>query len=124
MGERDMAGNRAGVGDQKLDPETFRKYFEKSVNECSGGSFDSFCPITGEPVNPITIFLTCLEVPPLWIRLWANIMATHCPMKDKLLEFLTPDQYNKLVRAEKIYVNCDVITSKDRKKMLGISGEN
>jgi hypothetical protein len=124
MGERNMAGNRAGVGDQKLDPETFRDFFEKSVNGCSGGFCDCFCPVTGEPVNPITIFLTHLKVPTFWVGLWSNVKATHTPMKDKLLEFLTPDQHKQLVRAEEIYINSKKITSKEKKKMLGISGQS
>jgi hypothetical protein len=51
-------------------------------------------------------------------------MATHCPMKDKLLEFLTPDQHKQLVRAEEIYMGCTEVTSKEKKKMLGISGQS
>lgn len=106
--------------DTKTDPETFTRYLREAIENCSGGFCDCFCKYTGEPVNPVTILLERLKVPTFWVRNWANVKATHTPMKDKLLEFLTPQQHLILVKIEEIYMNAKEIDEADREKMRKI----
>jgi hypothetical protein len=108
---------------KRMGSEEFKTIIRGCISECRGSGYDLFDRF-GEPCNPVTILLSKLKVPALFIGLWANVKATHTPMKDKLEEFLTAPQLSIIQEIEDVYMNSTGSTAQMKKEMRKIVGAN
>lgn len=104
---------------KRMGSEEFQAVVRDCVSSCKGSGYDLFDKF-GDPCNPVTILLDRLKVPALWVQFWANVKATHTPMKEKLEEFLTANQVQVVQKLEEIYMTSNGSTAQMKKEMLEI----
>ena len=119
MGDKGMARDRTDMAEgtgKAIDANSFRGHIEYAIENCYGGGYEVYDSY-GYPCCPVTIFLERVKVPVAWTLYFSNIRATHSPVKDKLLEFVTPQQLGVLVKIEELYINCNKVDDGTRTKM-------
>lgn len=107
----------------KIGDLRFKRIIGETIAETTGGGYDLFDKFGGAKC-PVLILLNKLGVPPAFLGLWANVKATHTPMKDKLEEFLTAPQLSIIQEIEDIYMNSTGSTAQMKKEMRKIVGAN
>ena len=106
-----------------MGEEQFKTLIRSCIADCKGSGYDLFDRF-GDPCNPVTILLDRLKVPHQWVQLWASVKATHTPMKDKLEEFLSPEQVKLVQELEEIYMNFTGSSAQMKKEMRKIAGQS
>ena len=107
----------------KIGDLRFKRIIGETIAETTGSGYDLFDKF-GEAKCPVLILLNKLGVHPAFVQLWANVKATHTPMKEKLEEFLTANQVQVVQKLEEIYMTSNGSTAQMKKEMSKLLGQN